>query len=89
MITHPLLPTIMEIDDKLNEFIKIQKGLHLASLSGMTTKKQDEQIKEVDKKISDLVNNRNIIQEKIFADTHLVILHDWEWDLKDPPFFFF
>ena len=81
MIEHPLVPTIMEIDDKLNELIKVQKELHFASLSGMTTKEQSEQIKEIDKMISDIVNNRNIIQEKIFADIHLVILHDWEWDL--------
>lgn len=81
MIEHPLVPAIMELDDKLNELIKVQKELHFVSLSGMTTKKQDEQIKEIDKMISDLVNQRNIIQEKIFADTHLVILHDWEWDL--------
>lgn len=81
MIEHPLVPTIMEIDDKLNELIKVQKELHLALLSGMATKEQSEQIKELDKMISDIVNNRNIIQEKIFADIHLVILHDWEWDL--------
>lgn len=55
----------------------------------MTTKEQGEQIKEMDKMISDIVNKRNMIQEKIFADIHLVILHDWEWDLKDPLFFFF
>ena len=81
MIEHPLVPTIMEIDDKLNELIKVKKELHLALLSGMATKEQSEQIKELDKMISDIVNNRNIIQEKIFADIHLVILHDWEWDL--------
>lgn len=81
MTEHPLVPIIMDLDDKLNEFIKIQKGLHFAFLSGMTTKEQSEQIKELDKKISDLVNDRNIIQEKIFADIHLVVLHDWEWDL--------
>ena len=81
MIMHPLVPTIMEIDDKLNELIKVQKELHFASLFGMTTKEQSEQIKEIDKMISDIVNTRNIIQEKIFADTRLVILHDWEWDL--------
>lgn len=81
MIEHPLVPIIMDVDDKLNEFIKVQKELHFAFLSGMMTKEQGEQIKEIDKKISDLVNNRNIIQEKIFADIHLVILHDWEWDL--------
>ena len=82
MIMHPLVPVIMELDDKLDEFIMIQKKLHLVSLlPGKTTKKQDEQIKDVDKKISGLVNDRNIIQEKIFADVHLVILHDWEWDL--------
>lgn len=81
MIMHPLVPIIMEIDDKLNEFIKVQKEFHLASLSGMTTKEQSEKIKEADKMISDIVNNRNMVQEKIFADIHLVILHDWEWDL--------
>lgn len=81
MIEHPLVPAIMELDDKLNELIKVQKELHFVSLSGMTTKEQSEQIKEMDKMISDIVNNRNIIQEKIFADTRLVILHDWEWDL--------
>lgn len=81
MIEHPLVPAIMELDDKLNELIKVQKELHFASLFGMTTKEQSEQIKEIDKMISDIVNTRNIIQEKIFADTRLVILHDWEWDL--------
>ena len=30
MIEHPLVPTIMEIDDKLNELIKVQKELHFA-----------------------------------------------------------
>lgn len=81
MIEHPLVPIIMDADEKLNKFIKVQKELHFASLSGMTTKEQSEQIKELDKMISDIVNKRNIIQEKIFADTHLVILHDWEWGL--------
>ena len=81
MIEHPLVPMIMEIDDKLNEFIKVQKRLHFAFLSGMATKEQSEQIKEMDKMISDIVNKRNTIQKKIFSDIHLVILHDWEWDL--------
>ena len=81
MIKHPLVPIIMEIDDKLNESIKVQKELHFALLSGITTKEQNEQIKEMDKMISDIVNKRNTIQEKIFSDIHLVILHDWEWDL--------
>ena len=81
MIEHPLVPIIMDVDDKLNKLIKVQKELHFASLSGITTKEQGEQIKEMDRMISDIVNKRNIIQEKIFADTHLVILHDWEWDL--------
>lgn len=30
MIMHPLVPTIMEIDDKLNQLIKVQKQLHFA-----------------------------------------------------------
>lgn len=80
MISHPLIPVIMDIDDKLYELINNQKYLHFARLMKETTDEQNRRIDEIDKMISDVVEKRNRVQEIIFADTHLVILHDWEWN---------
>lgn len=80
MIRHPLIPIIENLDEKLNDLVKNQKELHYAALMKMTTKEQNEQIYEIDKMITDTVNHRNRAQEILFAETRLVILHDWEWD---------
>lgn len=89
MIEHPLIAYIEDLDRHLDEIIDTQKYLHSVSALGKTTDKQTEDIRELDEIIKEFINVRNMEQKTLFEQTHLVILHDWEWDIKDPLSFFF
>lgn len=81
MIRHPLIEFLNYYDDRLNVLIKNQKALHQAFVLGLLDDKQKLDVIELDNEITKLVHEREKIQERLFQETHLVILHDWEWDL--------
>lgn len=80
MIRHPLIEFVNYYDDRLNVIIKNQKVLHQAFVLGLLDDKQKLDVIELDNEITKLVHEREKIQERLFQETHLVILHDWEWD---------
>lgn len=81
MIKYPLIAYIEDLDKRLDEIINMQKYLHSASVLGKTTDEQNKDIRKLDEKIKEVINLRNMAQKALFEQTHLVILHDWEWDL--------
>ena len=82
MIRHPLIELVNYYDDRLNDFIEKQKRLHQAFVLGLLDDEQKKlSVIELDDKITEIVREREKIQERLFEETHLVILHDWEWDL--------
>ena len=81
MIEHPLIAYIEDLDRRLDKIIDGQKYLHSASVLGKTTDEQNKDIRKLDEKIEEIINYRNMAQKILFAQTRLVILHDWEWDL--------
>lgn len=81
MIEHPLIAYIEDLDRRLDKIIDKQKYLHSVSALGKTTDEQNEEIRKLDEMIKVLINYRNMAQKILFAQTRLVILHDWEWDL--------
>lgn len=81
MIEHPLIAYIEDLDRRLDEIIDKQKYLHSTSVSGITTDEQNKDIRKLDEEIEKIINYRNTAQKILFEQTHLVILHDWEWDL--------
>lgn len=81
MIEHPLIAYIEDLDRRLDEIIDKQKYLHFASALGETTDEENKDIRKLDEKIKEIIAYRNWAQTILFAQTRLVILHDWEWDL--------
>lgn len=81
MIRHPLIELVNYCDDRLNDLIEKQKQLHQAFVLGLLDDEQKLSVIELDDKITEIVREREKIQERLFQETHLVILHDWEWDL--------
>lgn len=81
MIEHPLIAYIEDLDRSLDEIIDKQKHLHSASVLGKTTDEQNKDIRKIDEKITEIITYRDLAQKILFGQTHLVILHDWEWDL--------
>lgn len=81
MIRHPLIELVNYCDDRLNDLIEKQKALHQAFVLGLLNDEQKLSVIELDDKITEIVREREKIQKRLFEETHLVILHDWEWDL--------
>ena len=81
MIRPPLIELVNYCDDRLNDLIEKQKQLHQAFVLGLLDDEQKLSVIELDDKITEIVREREKIQKRLFEETHLVILHDWEWDL--------